>query len=103
MIHPKDKSATNPRLQCSVCHKWMRLHRAKPDPQTGHSQRFFGGCSFTRGDHLAGDKMDVCDDCCRTECKRLAELCDCQDATGSAGVKYVSMECPVHNENPVKP
>lgn len=25
-IHPKDKDSANPRLQCSVCKRWMRLY-----------------------------------------------------------------------------
>lgn len=73
MPHPKDKSVDNPRIQCSVCTRWMRLHAAKPDPVTGHRQRFFGACSHNRGgDHLAGGQLDVCDNCCNRECKRLA-------------------------------
>jgi hypothetical protein len=68
-IHPKDTGANNPRLQCSVCAKWMRLHGRDENGQA--FQRFYGGCGFTMGDHLAGDKTDVCHECCQTECKRL--------------------------------
>jgi hypothetical protein len=76
-IHPKDIGSQNPRLQCSVCHRWMRLHGKRFQVVNGEVrevavQRFFGGCTFSRGDHLAGDHVDVCDVCCQTECKRLA-------------------------------
>jgi len=76
-IHPKDRSANNPRLQCSVCGGWMRLHRLQPITSIGgyeRTQNFYGGCPYSGGDHLAGkpEDNDVCDDCCHTECKRLA-------------------------------
>lgn len=76
-IHPKDKLADNPRLQCSACHKWMRLHGR--DKKTGDMfYRFYGGCAYTNGDHLAGKPNadgchEVCDGCCQMECKRLSE------------------------------
>lgn len=75
MIHPKDKSSYNPRVQCSVCAKWKRLDGkvwSEKNQQFESFSRFFGGCGFNRGnDHLAGDHSDVCDDCCNIECKRL--------------------------------
>lgn len=74
MIHPRDKMATNPRLQCVVCGSWMRLHGRTPESKA--MQRFFGGCDHNKGnDHLAGKNgdNDVCDQCCQIECKRLAE------------------------------
>lgn len=42
------------------------------------TQNFYGGCGYTNGEHLAGSVgkdgcRDVCDACCHTECKRLAE------------------------------
>ena len=49
----------------------MRLYRAKPD-RNGHFQTFYGGCNITSGDHPAGNHVDVCNDCCETECKRIA-------------------------------
>lgn len=74
MIHPKDKNSSNPRLQCSVCRRWMRLHGVKViDGIVETFQRFYGGCDFTNGgDHLAGDMVDVCDNCCQKECKALS-------------------------------
>lgn len=74
-IHPRDKVASNPRLQCSVCGQWKRVHLNADHPNhPGWRQGFFGGCAFTKGDHLAGDRADVCVDCCDTECKRLFDL-----------------------------
>lgn len=76
-IHPKDTCADNPRLQCSVCAKWKRLHGR--DPGGKMLYRFFGGCGYNAGnDHLAGRPSadgcnDVCDDCCHVSCKALAE------------------------------
>ena len=96
-IHPKDTNAANPRLQCSVCWKWKRL-RCEPYQSAGGyeaNQTFFGGCAYTRGDHLAGDHSDVCDVCCHTECKRLAG-CDCQNPTPPSGAAGISEDCPVH-------
>lgn len=73
--HPKDRNATNPRVQCSVCGQWKRLN-CKPEMSPGgyeRRQRFFGGCAHSKGgDHLAGDHIDVCDDCCHEACKALA-------------------------------
>jgi hypothetical protein len=70
--HPADKRRLNPRMQCDCCGRWMRL-RCKPYISKGGyeaDQKFHGGCSHSNGDHLAGH--DVCDDCCHTECKRIA-------------------------------
>jgi uncharacterized protein YcgI (DUF1989 family) len=72
-IHPKDKASNNPRLQCSVCGKWKRLYRHGKDEHGTH-QTFYGGCQATENDHLAGDGMDVCHECCKTECSKLAQL-----------------------------
>src|SRR5882757_4058219 len=99
-IHPKDHNAANPRLQCSVCSRWMRLHGKRLEVVDGEVkevavQRFFGGCRYTRGDHLAGAKIDVCDACCQIECKRLAD-CDCQMPDPPTGAAGVSEGCPVH-------
>lgn len=72
-LHPKDRRANNPRLQCSVCGKWKRLRR-RTDDARGFNQNFYGGCQHNKGgDHLAGDKSDVCTDCCDTACKAKAE------------------------------
>jgi hypothetical protein len=75
----KERGQTNPRMQCSVCGKWMRIH-CKPYISKGGyeaTQKFFGGCAYSNGDHLAnastGDN-DVCDDCCHTECRRVANV-----------------------------
>ena len=69
--HPSDRSAANPRLQCSVCGKWKRLHQKAKKPPFDSNQNFFGGCHFTGGDHLAGDKVDVCVECCETKCREM--------------------------------
>jgi hypothetical protein len=44
-------------------------------------QRFYGGCGASNdigkyGDHVAGKNgdYDVCENCCRTECRRLVGL-----------------------------
>lgn len=71
-VHPKDHRADNPRIQCAVCRKWMRLKKAKY--ANGElPERFYGGCGYTNGDHYAvnGDS-DVCDECCQTHCKPKA-------------------------------
>lgn len=76
-IHPKDKQADNPRLQCSVCGNWKRLHGR--DDTGAMVYRFFGGCGHNAGnDHLSGRPSadgcnDVCDSCCQIACKALAE------------------------------
>ena len=93
MIHPRDKLASNPRLQCVVCGKWLRLHRAQADGW-GNTQTFYGGCTFNKGgDHLAakpGDN-DVCEWCCQRECKRLKELnTDLPDDVVKANVAFAS-------------
>lgn len=57
-----------------MCGQWKRVRNRDG------SQNFYGGCSHNRGDdHLAGDRtkgydhvIDVCDECCNTECKRIA-------------------------------
>lgn len=72
-IHHADRASDNPRLQCACCGKWKRLHG-----QLGGKivYRFYGGCRYTSGDHLCAktaDTNDVCDNCCQTECKRIAE------------------------------
>src|SRR4051794_23456254 len=75
--HPKDRAASNPRIQCVVCGKWKRLHVKAYTSKGGYeaTQTFFGGCGYN-GDnsHLAhkGADDDVCDGCCHIECKRLA-------------------------------
>jgi hypothetical protein len=68
--HPADHHAANPRVQCSVCGQWKRLHCHEYTSKGGYkaNQTFFGGCAYTRGDHLAGDHVDVCDDCCHAVC-----------------------------------
>lgn len=76
MIHPKDTNKSNPRIQCSVCGKWMRLNGVKiVNGKEHYFQRFYGACDWNQGgDHLAGDKIDVCDNCCQIECKKISEL-----------------------------
>lgn len=73
-IHPKDHRANNPRMQCAVCRKWMRLHKAKPTAGSEWlGQRFYGGCGYTNGDHYpVGGDHDVCDECCHKHCKPKA-------------------------------
>ena len=82
-IHPKDVGHENPRLQCSVCRRWMRLHGKRLEVIDGEVkevcfQRFYGACDYNNcGDHLAGDRngySDVCEKCCHEECKRIAAL-----------------------------
>lgn len=74
--HPRDHASSNPRLQCSCCAQWKRLHPAegKPVPMSPggypQEQRFYGGCAYTLGDHPAGE--DVCDDCCHIHCRAKA-------------------------------
>lgn len=80
MIHPKDIGIENPRLQCAGCRRWMRLHGKRlelvcNEVKEVSMQRFYGGCKFNNGgDHLAGKigDNDVCDACCKIECKKLA-------------------------------
>lgn len=71
--HPKDARSNNPRIQCAVCRKWMRLYKAKMLTGEWLDSRFYGGCGYTNGDHYAvnGDH-DVCDTCCHTHCKPKA-------------------------------
>ena len=72
-----DQGSANPRMQCSVCGRWMRLHGKRLEVVDGKVtevafQRFYGGCSYGKGDHLAGNGGDVCDVCCHRECMKLA-------------------------------
>ena len=71
MIHPKDKNASNPRMQCCLCAKWKRLHGT--DDNGKRFQRFYGACRFVFADHLAmkNDDPDVCDECCKSQCEKL--------------------------------
>jgi|HubBroStandDraft_2_1064218.scaffolds.fasta_scaffold425763_2 hypothetical protein len=71
-----DQGSANPRMQCSVCGRWMRLHGKRLEVINGEItevavQRFYGGCSYNKGDHLAGDGGSVCDSCCHRECMKL--------------------------------
>ena len=66
-VHAKDKKISNPRLQCSVCGRWMRLF------DRDRKQIFFGGCRFNNGDHLVGNGAEVCDNCCNKSCKELRD------------------------------
>lgn len=74
-ILQKERSQANPRMQCVVCGRWMRVHCKPYQSKGGYeaTQKFFGGCSYGGGDHLAGagGDHDVCDDCCHIECKRI--------------------------------
>ena len=72
-----DQGSANPRMQCSVCGRWMRLHGKRLEVVNGKVtevtfQRFYGGCSYNNGDHLAGNHTDVCEVCCHQECMKLA-------------------------------
>lgn len=73
-----DKGSQNPRMQCSVCGRWMRLHGRRLEAVGGKVtevavQRFFGSCGHNNGGpHLAGDKEDVCHRCCDIECKKAS-------------------------------
>lgn len=73
-----DRGSQNPRLQCSECGRWMRLHGKRLDIIKGKVtevavQRFYGGCTATGGDHPGGG--DVCSRCCPDKCReRLASL-----------------------------
>ena len=73
MIHQKDKTSSNPRLQCVVCRKWQRAFGR--DLEGKYFERFYGACKHNHGnDHLAqlnGD-IDVCDKCCDIKCKQLS-------------------------------
>jgi hypothetical protein len=72
MLHPRDKMATNPRIQCSVCGEWKRQ-------RSGDRELFYGSCrQNSGGDHLVGNSddqgvRDVCAECCDTQCKRAVE------------------------------
>ena len=72
-----DEGSTNPRMQCSVCGRWMRLRGKRLEVIDGvvtevAVQRFFGGCAYNKGDHLAGTDGDVCESCCHRECMKIA-------------------------------
>lgn len=73
-----DQGSENPRLQCSECGRWMRLHGKRLEAVNGRVtevavQRFYGGCSVTGGDHPGGG--DVCSRCCPDKCReRLASF-----------------------------
>lgn len=73
-----DRGSQNPRLQCSECRRWMRLHGKRLDIIKGKVtevavQRFYGECTATGGDHPGGG--DVCSRCCPDKCReRLASL-----------------------------
>jgi hypothetical protein len=56
----------------------MRLHGKRLEVIDGKVtevaiQRFYGSCDYSGGEHLAGDRIDVCHGCCEIECKRLAQ------------------------------
>lgn len=96
-----DRGSSNPRMQCSACGRWMRLHGKRLEVVNGKVtevafQRFHGGCNYSGGgDHLAG--ADVCAVCCDTKCKQLAG-CDCQAPSVTSGAAGVSEACPVHGK-----
>lgn len=72
-IHPADRRAANPRLQCIVCGQWKRLHGRDKDGNV--VQRFYGGCTYSNGDHLFridGSDPDVCHACCLIACRDIA-------------------------------
>lgn len=77
-----DAGSANPRMQCSVCGRWMRLHGKRLEVVNGNVtevavQRFYGSCSHSGGgEHLAGDNIDVCAACCERECSRMAVKCN---------------------------
>jgi hypothetical protein len=76
MVKQIDHGSQNPRMQCTVCGRWMRLHGKRLEVVDGKVtevavQRFYGGCAYSRGDHLAGSG-DVCDSCCHRECLKIA-------------------------------
>lgn len=56
-------SGVNPRMQCSVCGRWMRLHGRDKD---GHAiQRFFSCCGANGEFEHA---KNVCHKCCKERC-----------------------------------
>lgn len=66
-IHPADKKARNPRMQCDACGKWSRI-RLKNGEQFS-----YGGCQTTGNDHnAAGASQDVCHECCKAKCVKEA-------------------------------
>ena len=74
--HPADRRSANPRIQCVVCAKWMRLYQKENRPPWDSNQLFFGGCTYApgHGEHLArkGADDDVCVDCCENACQQIA-------------------------------
>jgi len=54
-----DLGKSNPRMQCDICGKWMRLHGRNED---GPFQRFFAGYKTKDGKDIPHDK-DVCVTC----------------------------------------
>lgn len=57
----KNDSKTNPRIQCRVCGKWMRLNGID---KNGHFyQRFFSSYETTQGKHIehGGDVCVICE------------------------------------------
>jgi hypothetical protein len=73
-VHPKDHASHNPRMQCTVCKRWMRMNSWITEA-SGRREQFqrFCACGYGNGDHLAGDGVEVCQDCCQTKCRELAE------------------------------
>lgn len=59
----RDENSNNPRMQCSVCGQWKRLHGI--DEQGNAIQRFYSCC----GEHGEFEHDEnVCDECCKTKC-----------------------------------
>lgn len=62
-----DPHSANPRMQCSECGRWMRMHGKRLEAVDGKVtevavHRFYGGCSATGGG-------DVCSQCCPDKCR----------------------------------
>lgn len=60
-----DRGSQNPRMQCSVCGRWMRLHGR--DAAGIAFQRFYAACEDESG-IIHGHVADVCDRCCKQRC-----------------------------------
>ena len=62
----RDKNSNNPRIQCSKCGRWMRLHssEAKTNTEMISGQRFFP-CYKTKNDVEIEAIGDVCVRCMR--------------------------------------
>lgn len=75
-----DKGASNPRLQCAACGRWMRIHGIDRDGRA--FQRFHGSCGITGGDHPYDG--DVCFECCPDKC---AAILGCVAVTSSGETK----------------